>query len=505
MEALAIAIKMALGLTPRLPLGVHGDRLSLRKDKLMRESAIRARRNVIWGIVVTLFLFTIACDDIESLLGSQKPPAVSIVQPLNGTQVDAGQQLDIVAMGTHSKGITHIEFWVDGALDGSQLNPLPNTSPSFSAQHTWSAGTPGQHILLARAYDSKGRASPDATVLITVREGQPTPTTEAEGAWVVATPTLPPNQTPAPPGVVTQLPLPPPTQQIVIPQPPLPPPPTTSVMVRPPNCGLITDFDDVGSWKRGDEPFGTFTQTGERVHSGSFSGKLTYNFPTGGNDYVVFLKTYPMGGHGSQIHAQVYGDGSGHFLNGWIKDAGGEVWQFTFGQVKHTGWKQMTAYLGVPQSWPSGHVSGPANGIVEYPIDFHALVLDDAPDTYAGSGVIYVDELYCAEGPNMPPPTPTDIPPPTPTQPAPPPPPPPSGPPSIDFSANKEFLPHGECTELHWAVENVREVYLDGDGVAGHGEKEVCPDADTTYTLHVVKTDGSTEDEQITISVIFPL
>jgi hypothetical protein len=411
--------------------------------------------------------------------------------------------LDIVGMGTHSKGVTHIEFWVDGVLDGSQLNPLPNSSPSFSAQHTWSAHTPGQHIALVRAYDSKGYPSPDATIIITVRQGRPTATPTSGSVWIVPTAdSLPPNQTPGSPGAVVQPPLPPPAGQTVTAQLPLPPITSTPIVQRPPTCGLITSFDNFGTWKRGDEPFGTITQTGEQVHSGSFSGKLTYNFPTGGNDYVVFLKTYPMGGHGNQIRAQVYGDGSGHFLNCWIKDAGGEVWQSTFGQVTHTGWKQMTAYLGVPQSWPGGHVSGPANGIVDYPIDFRGLVLDDVPDNSVSSGVIYVDELYCAEGSNMPPPTLTNVPPPTVTLPAPP---PPSGPPSIDFWTNKAVLPNGECTELHWAVENVREVYLDGDGVAGHGEKEVCPDDDTTYTLHVVKTDGSTEDEQITISVIFPL
>ena len=176
----------------------------------MSESIIRVRRIVLWSIVVTLLLSTIACD-LESLVATPKPPAVSITQPLNGTKIDAGQQLDIVAMGTYSEGITHIEFWVDGVLDGSQLNPLPNASPSFSAQHTWSAGTPGQHILLARAYNSKGYPSPDATVIITVRQGQPTPTQPSEDVWINPTDSLPPNQTPGAPGAVVQPPLPPPT------------------------------------------------------------------------------------------------------------------------------------------------------------------------------------------------------------------------------------------------------------------------------------------------------
>ena len=74
----------------------------------MTESTIRVRRLALWSVTIMLFLSAIACDDIQSLVASPKPPAVSIVQPLNGTQVDIGQQLDIVGMGTHSKGVTHI-------------------------------------------------------------------------------------------------------------------------------------------------------------------------------------------------------------------------------------------------------------------------------------------------------------------------------------------------------------------------------------------------------------
>jgi hypothetical protein len=49
----------------------------------------------------------------------------------------------------------------------------------------------------------------------------------------------------------------------------------------------------------------------------------------------------------------------------------------------------------------------------------------------------------------------------------------------------------------------VREVYVDGQGVAGHGDKKVCPPAGATtrYSLHVVKVDGSTADEEIAVEV----
>lgn len=44
-------------------------------------------------------------------------------------------------------------------------------------------------------------------------------------------------------------------------------------------------------------------------------------------------------------------------------------------------------------------------------------------------------------------------------------------------------------------------IYLDGQGVTGQGSKQVCPCQQTTYTLRVVKRDGSPENRQVTIMV----
>jgi hypothetical protein len=45
----------------------------------------------------------------------------------------------------------------------------------------------------------------------------------------------------------------------------------------------------------------------------------------------------------------------------------------------------------------------------------------------------------------------------------------------------------------------VREVYLEGGGVAGHGTREVCPSASTTYTLRVVLLEGGEEIRTVTV------
>lgn len=72
---------------------------------------------------------------------------------------------------------------------------------------------------------------------------------------------------------------------------------------------------------------------------------------------------------------------------------------------------------------------------------------------------------------------------------------------AIDFRADDTDINVGDHTTLRWDVECVKEVYLDGAPVTGHGDQVVTPASTTTYTLHVVKNDNTTEDRTVTISV----
>lgn len=179
------------------------------------------------------------------------------------------------------------------------------------------------------------------------------------------------------------------------------PTPTKAAVSQSPGpapLGVFQDFESPSTWKRGDQPYGEFARSSAQAHSGNYSGQLSYNFPTPDNDYVVFLQSRPLAGQPNAISAWVYGDRSGHFLNLWLKDANGQSWAMSFGRVTHTGWQEMTAYIDPSQPWPSGHISGPDNGVIDYPISFQALVLDDGSDSYTGSGVIYIDDLNSQEG-----------------------------------------------------------------------------------------------------------
>ena len=158
--------------------------------------------------------------------------------------------------------------------------------------------------------------------------------------------------------------------------------------------GLITDFEQFGTWRRGDEAWGEFTHSGDEVQSGNWAGKISYDFPANVADdknYIVFMRTIPIPGQPTVLTMAVYGDGSGNFLNVWVRDAAGQLWQFAFGRIYHTGWKTMTAPLDPDLDWPVQPIGGSPTE-VKYPVSFYALVLD-YPTSDAQSGVIYVDDL----------------------------------------------------------------------------------------------------------------
>lgn len=95
-------------------------------------------------------------------------------------------------------------------------------------------------------------------------------------------------------------------------------------------------------------------------------------------------------------------------------------------------------------------------------------------------------------------PTPTRAPSPTPTFT-----PTPMPPVQVNFWADRTTIVRGECTVLHWDVEYATAVYLNGEGVVGHGSRQVCPQNTTTFTLHVVAPSGDV-NRSVTITVQEP-
>jgi hypothetical protein len=172
------------------------------------------------------------------------------------------------------------------------------------------------------------------------------------------------------------------------------PPASTSPPVEP---GALFNFEQLGLWQRGDQPYGQLTHSQEQVHSGGFAAKLSYDFPATDQDFVVFRQLVPLAAQPNMIGAWVYGDGSGHFLNVWIMDARDEIWSIHLGKIPGTGWRQLTGAIDPNRAWPSGHVSGEQNGAIDYPIRFYALVLD-RPGSGPQAGSFFVDDVSVWRG-----------------------------------------------------------------------------------------------------------
>jgi serine/threonine protein kinase len=242
---------------------------------------------------------------------------------------------------------------------------------------------------LALATTPTRSATPSATTLVATDTATPTrsptviPTATSTGASplvIESTSTPSPTYTPSPTPTPSMTPTPPRATAS----------PTTGPTREP---GVIADFETFGTWRRGDEPNGTFTQSAAQSHQGSYSGMLAYDFDTVENDYVVFQQRQAISGQPTELTAWVYGDGSGHFLNLWVEENGGQVWQVPLGRVTHTGWQQMVGTLDASQDWPWTHISGPDNGQIDFPVSFEAIVLDDNPDEFSGQGTLYIDDL----------------------------------------------------------------------------------------------------------------
>jgi hypothetical protein len=68
------------------------------------------------------------------------------------------------------------------------------------------------------------------------------------------------------------------------------------------------------------------------------------------------------------------------------------------------------------------------------------------------------------------------------------------------FWADSGFVGTGECTNLHWNVQNVSAVYLNGEPVTGMETRRVCPEQTTTYVLRTESSAG-TQERRVTVSV----
>ncbi len=272
-------------------------------------------------------------------------------------------------------GVIGVQNWKGGPTPTSQgEETVEGTAVAIAPTGTEETAT----TLVSPSPTMTGATKPAGTPTRT-----PTWTTGAMST-PAGTLTMAPNGTPSP--------TPTPTTPTVSPTSGTPAPTSTPQPTSLSSSDALITFEQWGTWRRGDQPYGELTQTREKVRSGSYAAKLRYDFPATGEDYVVFVRSLSLAGQPNTVGAWVYGDGSGHFLNVWIQDARNEIWSVHLGKVGGSGWRQMVGTLDSNMAWPSGHVSGPENGTIDYPVRFYALVLDRT-GSGSRSGQIYIDDV----------------------------------------------------------------------------------------------------------------
>jgi len=71
----------------------------------------------------------------------------------------------------------------------------------------------------------------------------------------------------------------------------------------------------------------------------------------------------------------------------------------------------------------------------------------------------------------------------------------------IDFRADRTEIQRGDCVTFSWNVFGVQAIYFQGKGVTGEDQSRECPNDSSTYSLRVVRADGSTDTRNIQINV----
>jgi hypothetical protein len=79
----------------------------------------------------------------------------------------------------------------------------------------------------------------------------------------------------------------------------------------------------------------------------------------------------------------------------------------------------------------------------------------------------------------------------------------PPAPPAVDLYAEPEDIVAGQCSTVHWSVENAGVVTLNGEGVPPNDARYVCPEQTETFELRVFNDSGEYSYE-VTVTVTQP-
>ena len=222
------------------------------------------------------------------------------------------------------------------------------------------------------------------------------PTVEPTEALVAAAATDEAAPTEQPTDEPTAAPTEPPTSQASTPEPVALPTDTPDFVI---SRDSALGFETAGEWQRNDvysSAAGDIAITADQSHGGANALQLTYDFPSSGDDFVIFETAdgYRISSDRERriLRAWVRGDGASLLLSALIEDKQGELWQVFLDQVSGTEWTQLDGYIG-DTTWPSGVLRNRGNSEVDFPIRLIGFLVDDATPSFVGAGTIYVDDV----------------------------------------------------------------------------------------------------------------
>lgn len=113
-----------------------------------------------------ILLTLLACSNTSTGTKDEESPTVSITSPVNNSEWDEGVFVSIIAEATDNEGISRVDFYVDGILEFSDNEP--------DYRYEWNTtNQSGDHILMAKAYDTNDNESSSALVNVKIINDAP--------------------------------------------------------------------------------------------------------------------------------------------------------------------------------------------------------------------------------------------------------------------------------------------------------------------------------------------
>jgi len=108
-------------------------------------------------------------------------PAVTILSPQNGQRLTAGQEVEVKSVALDTRGIDHIELWVDG-VRVQNISPDSSQEPTaWETSFRWTPGAAGRHQLAVQAVNRAGVTSAPFAIAVDVGPAEATSMPATDG------------------------------------------------------------------------------------------------------------------------------------------------------------------------------------------------------------------------------------------------------------------------------------------------------------------------------------